>query len=77
MTNHCLFVVAASPLISDSFPPAAQVRDRSRQNDVDSAQESARTTVTTITTRWSSPAPARLGHVTLRNSAEDVLYELP
>src|SRR4029453_10798219 len=39
-TNHCLFVVVASPLISDSFPSAAQdPLDRPRQHDVDRAQE--------------------------------------
>src|SRR6185295_1333414 len=39
-TNHCLFVVVASPLISDSFPSAAQnPLDRPGQHDVDRAQE--------------------------------------
>src|SRR5262245_36490667 len=39
-TNHCLFVVAASPLISDSFPPAAEdPLDHPRQHDVHAAQE--------------------------------------
>src|SRR5436853_400669 len=39
-TNHCLFVVVASPLISDSFPSAAEnPLDRPRQRDVDRTQE--------------------------------------
>src|SRR5438067_5789812 len=38
-TNHCLFVVVVSPLISDSFPPAQDPLDRPRQHDVDRAQE--------------------------------------
>src|SRR6266850_1349403 len=39
-TNHCLFVAVASPLISDSFPSAAEnPLDRARQHDVDRAQE--------------------------------------
>src|SRR5689334_9223275 len=38
-TNHCLFVVVASPLISDSFPSAQNPLDRPRQHDVDGAEE--------------------------------------
>src|SRR5215510_6929928 len=39
-TNHCRFVVVASLLISDSFPPAAEdPLDHSRQHDVHHAQE--------------------------------------
>src|SRR5262249_12004002 len=39
-TNHCRFVVVASLLISDSFPPAAEdPLDHPRQHDVHHAQE--------------------------------------
>src|SRR5690349_13956117 len=38
-TNHCLFVVVASLLISDSFPSTQDPLDAPRQHDVHHAEE--------------------------------------